>query len=221
MTSTIPEPQDETIRGQTLNPTEWLQANTRALTLGAAVVLVAGAGYWFYIRSAEMKEANAEKALTTARQSIQSGNAALASSDLQKIQTRFSGTTSANEAAILLAQVDYDQGKYAEGVDVLKKAVGGAGRLTSDMHSLIGDGLANQGKVDDAVAEYTKAAEASDLPSQKALMLAKEARILGAAGKSADAAKIWQQLLDDPHAELMAAEARIRLGEMQVKPAGK
>ena len=58
---------------------EWVQVNSRLLGGAAAVIAVAAAGYWFYIRSQQIKTINADRSLMQAEQSLQSGNAALAS----------------------------------------------------------------------------------------------------------------------------------------------
>src|SRR2546428_3337202 len=91
---------------------DWIQANTRAVGIGATVVVVAGLGYWFYLRSTEIKQLNAERGLNLAKQSLSVGNTPLAESDLQRVATRYTGTTSGSQAAMLLAQLDYDQGKF-------------------------------------------------------------------------------------------------------------
>jgi len=90
---------------------EWLQVNSRIVTGGALVVVIAAAGYWFYTRSQQIKTVNAERSLMQAEQSLQSGNTALATSDLQKVVSRYKGTAAGTEAAMLLAQTDYNAGK--------------------------------------------------------------------------------------------------------------
>src|SRR5438270_3846387 len=75
-----PQQTIETEETRTQSFAEWIQANTRAVGIGAAVVLVAAAGYWFYLRSAEIKRANAERGLNQAKQSLAAGNAGLAQS---------------------------------------------------------------------------------------------------------------------------------------------
>ena len=46
---------------------DWTRLNSRWLTAGAAIVVVAAAGYWFYTRSREIQARNAETALNNAR----------------------------------------------------------------------------------------------------------------------------------------------------------
>ena len=202
---------------------DWIQRNSRYVGLGAALVLVAGAGYWFYLRSADIKRQNAERGLNQAKQSLAAGNAALATTDLQRVATRYKGTASGAQAAMLLAQLSFQQGKFAEGVQALEpyKTSGAAGENLPAVLTLIGDGLLAQGKLDEAVASYRSAAEATDLPGSKAMLRAKQARALMAGGKNAEAKAIWEQLANDPDAAVVRNEAVIRLGELDAQPAGK
>jgi len=73
---------------------DWTRINAKALTAGAIVVIVAAAGYWFYMRSRQIQSANAEKALMQAKQSLGAGNLALAQSDLQSVQDRIANNIS-------------------------------------------------------------------------------------------------------------------------------
>ncbi|HVZ76701.1 MAG TPA: tetratricopeptide repeat protein, partial [Gemmatimonadaceae bacterium] len=107
---------------------EWFQSHGRAVGIGAAVVVVAAAGYWFYNRSVELKNEHADRMLGTALQSVQAGNAALAQSDLQKVVDGYRDTYSGVQAALTLAELDYDTGKPADGIKVLEgmTSAGGA-----------------------------------------------------------------------------------------------
>ena len=202
---------------------DWIQANTRALTIGAILVVAGGAGYWFYTRSVEIKRLNAERGLNQAKQSMAAGNAALAATDLQRVATRYKGTPAGAQAAMLLAQHNFDQDKFDEGLKVLQpyQAATAAGRNLASIWSLTGDGLLSQAKVDEAVAAFRKAADATTYPGEKAVYLSKAARSLQMAGKNAEAKELWERLKKDPEASLVHSEADIRLGELTSQTAGK
>jgi predicted negative regulator of RcsB-dependent stress response len=202
---------------------DWIQRNSRLVGIGAALVAVAGAGWWFYLRSADIKRLNAERGLNQAKQSIAAGNPALATTDLQRVASRYKGTASGAQAAMLLAQLNYEQGKYAEGLQILTpyQTTGAAGENLPSIHSLVADGQLAQGKADDAAATYGKAAQATEMPGSRALFRAKQARALMLAGKNAEARTIWEELAKDPEAAVVANEANIRLGEILAQPAGK
>ena len=103
---------------------DWARSNSRAFSIAASLIVVAGAGYWFYLRSKQITETNAEKALLTAKQSMQAGNIPLAQSDIQKVYSRYASTAAGVQAAMLLAQMDFDTGKPQDGISILEKAAG-------------------------------------------------------------------------------------------------
>ena len=136
---------------------QWLDANRRLLTIAAAVIVVGGGGWWVYNQSRITKETNASKALFLAKQSVNAQNPALAQSDLQKLVARYGGTSSGAEGAMLLAQIDFDQAKYQEGVAVLEGATKAAPQpLESAIHGLLGDGYASMKNMKAAAGSSTR-----------------------------------------------------------------
>ena len=200
---------------------EWLQRNARTLTIAVVVIAVAGGGYWFYARSVQLKNESAARALNTALQSIQAGNQALAASDLQKVVDRYGDTQSGIEAGLLLAQMDFNNGKVSDGVTLLNGlTLQSSAKLDmASIYSLMGDGQMQGNKAADAAKSYQKAADASGSDADKAYQLSKAARAQLASGDTASAAAIWQKLANDPKAQGVAAEAKVRLGEIEAKPA--
>jgi len=202
---------------------EWLQRNSRAVSIASGAVAIAVVSIWFYMRSAEIKRLNADRGLSQAKQSIAAGNAALAATDLQKVAARYVGTPGGTVAAMLLAQLQYDQAKYEEGLKALEayQSARAAGPSLTDVWSLTGDGQLALGKASEAAASYQKAADATKLAGGRAMLLAKAARALMAAGKDPEALAIWQKLAADPDAAVVKNEVEIRLGELATKPAAK
>jgi len=208
-------------RAQTL--LDWTRLNATALTAGAIVVVIAAAGYWFVTRSREIREANADKALTTAKQSLVAGNMALAQSDLQKVYTQYSNTLPGVEAAISLAEIDYDTGKIQDGISLLQKVAGSgaASPVETSVRSLEGDGYMQMNKPSDAAKAYESAAATTAFENQKAYETAKAARAYQTAGDTAKARELWTALVNDPKAQSVAPEARVRLGELTAQVAAK
>ena len=198
---------------------DWFQVNSRYVSVAAAVLAVAAAGYWFYLRSQQIKTINAERSLVQAEQSLQSGNTALATSDLQRVATRYKGTAAGTEAAMLLAQTNYNAGKYQDGVKVLEEVSGKAGGSEASLQSLIGDGYSQLGKAANAAKAYERAGDASEFDTERAYYRAKAARSYTSAGNVNEAKRIWSQLATDEKAQAVAAEARVRLAELNAKPA--
>jgi len=202
---------------------DWTKVNSKALTIGAIVVLVAGGVYAFMARSRAIESENAAKALMNAKQSMSSGNLPLAQSDLQKVFSRYGSTSSGVEAAMLLAQMDFDGGKAQDGLNVLQKAQGSraASSVQSTIMSLEGDGYAQMRKLPDAAKKYEDAAAATTFETERAFLMAKAARTYGDAGDSAKARQIWERIVSDPKAKAVVGEAYVRLGELNAQVAKK
>ena len=200
---------------------DWTRVNARLLTIGAVVVAIAAAGYWFYLRSQEIQSANAEKALMNAKQSMSAGNLTLAQSDLQKVYSRYGSTTAGVEAAMLLAQIDFDSRKVQDGISLLEKVSGSsaASRMEPTIRGLEGDGYMQLGKPADAAKRYEGAADATTAEAERAYLRSKAGRAYQIAGDTAKARQVWTGMLNDPTAQSMAPEARVRLGELTAQVA--
>jgi predicted negative regulator of RcsB-dependent stress response len=201
---------------------DWTKINSKALTAGAVIVVVAAAGFWFYQRSEVIKAGNAQKALMNAKQSMGAGNLQLAQTDLQSVYSRYGSTSAGVEAAMLLAQLSYDNGKPQDGVAMLEKVAGSraAASLVPTLKSLEGDGYAQMGKLTDAAKQYEAASAASGFDVEKGFYKSKAARAYQAAGDTAKARQIWTDLATNPNAS-MTTEAKVRLGELTAQPAKK
>ena len=221
MTSTPAEKRESAAdRAQTL--LDWTRVNSTALLIGAVVVLVAAAVYWFYSRSRQIQSENAAAALLRAKQSVAAGNLPLAQNDLQSVYSRYGSTPAGVEAAMLLAQMDFDAGKYQDGLNVLQKAAGssGASDVQSTILGLEGDGYAQMNQLAKAAKQYEDAATAAaTMQTEHAFLEAKAARTYAAAGDTARARQLWTSLANDPKTQAVAAEARVRLGELTAQVA--
>jgi predicted negative regulator of RcsB-dependent stress response len=202
---------------------EWFQRNGRTVAISAAVVAVAAGFYWYHNRSIELKNQAAERALNTAMQSVSAGNQALAQSDLKKVAENYGDTQSGIEAGQLLAQIDFNAGRLDSGLAVLQRltTASGAGLDLASIYSLIGDGQMQSHQAGAAAAAFQKAAGAARSDADKAFQQSKAARAYLMAGDTATARTLWQSLKDNPKAQGVAAEARVRLGEIEAKPATK
>lgn len=199
---------------------EWVQANTRWIAVGAAVVVVAAAGWWFVTQSQVKKERNATQALFNAKQSMQAGNLVLAQSDLSKLVARYKGTSSGTEGAMILALINFDQSKFQEGIAVLEDAIGKAPEpMHSQIRNLIGDGFLGLKNAPSAAKEFEKAADLAARDIERAAMRARAARAYMTAGDTASARQIWSDLATEDKNPAVAAEAKVRLGELTAKPA--
>ncbi len=219
MTGIQAEPQTSSDRVQDL--LDWGRNNSKIWGIAAGVLIVAVGVYLFMGRLRLITNNNAEVALNTAKQSLNSGNLPLAQSDLMKVWSRYGSTPAGVEAAVILAGLDYDSGKAQDGITLLEKAAGSraASASQSTIRDLEGDGYAQLKKFGDAAKQYEAAAAATSYQTEKAMLRAKAARTYQSAGDTAKAHKMWSDLASDPNTEAVAAEARVRLGELTAQTA--
>ena len=71
---------------------DWVRTNSKAISIGGMVVVAAVAIGMLWRASAEKKEMRASEALAAAQAVVQSGNAALAQSDLTAMIRRYGDT---------------------------------------------------------------------------------------------------------------------------------
>jgi predicted negative regulator of RcsB-dependent stress response len=198
--------------------TEWLMLHKRDVTWAVVGLAVIVGGFWYYERSQSLKAQRAEAAYFQARQAVSGGNPAQGVSDLQKVVSRYEGTSAGTQAALTLAQAYYDQKKYKEGLDVLKKAESKAsGDFKPSVYVLEAAGHEQLKDFVAAADDYKLAAQVTRFPFDKAEYRATAARDYMAAGRTAEAKAIWTELAKDESGPV-AAEARVRLGELDAKP---
>lgn len=213
-----PDPAVLPIEDKTESFIEWVRLNSRTISIGAMVVVAVAAIGYLWRASAEKKEVRASAALAAAQSVAQSGNAALAQSDLQAVIRRYGGTKAGTHARLVLAQVLFEQGKVDEGLRELE-AVGPKEPYAASFHGLKAAGLEQTGKLAEAAAAYEAAASASGTNLAKASYRSDAARAYLAAGNRDAALRIWESMAGDDTNPL-SGEARVRLGELRAKPIG-
>ena len=181
------------------------------------IIILALAAAWFYMRSQSLKQEHAETAFAQALVSVQSGNIPLAESDLKKVVSRYGGTNGGAEAAMTLAKLYYQQGKFQAGIDALKTAVSTKGDMQYEALVLEGGGYEGMSKWADAARSYQHAADVARFDAGKQQAQAMAARAFQAGGDKANAVKIWEALIKDPKSGF-EAEGNVRLGELQAQP---
>jgi predicted negative regulator of RcsB-dependent stress response len=199
----------------------WAETNSRLLTIIAVAIIVIAGGFWFYTKSHQARARNAATALQQAELAVAAGNLALAQSNLEKVVDRYDATRSGEQARLILAQVRYDRGQFADGLSVLQPLTKADDKgLRASAYNLIGAGYEQQQKLDDAAKAYRQAADVTPYQIDRDQYLASAARALTTGGKLDEAKEIWGKLAADP-ASPLAAEARVRLGEIEAKAASQ
>ena len=198
----------------------WLELHSRELMYASIGLLVVAGGFWFYRQSNERQAQSASMALSEAESAIAAGNLPLAQSDLAKLVQRYGSTSAGTQAHVLLAQVHYDKGEYQQGIQELKSVTDDKDAYTAAAGlNLMAAGLEQSGKFADAASTYEKAAAKAPYKVDHDVYMANAARAYTAAGKTDDAKKIWSALAKDDQSPA-AAEARVRLGELEAKAQG-
>ncbi len=192
------------------------QAYRKQITTTAIVVAVVVGGAFIWKANTARRETQAEKAFFDAM-ALVSQRDAKAPDALAKVAQRYSGTPGGIQAALLYAQAKFDDGKYADGQKILDE-VRSAGAFASGVEALKAAGYESEQKYDLAAQHYGKAVDKAELQGEKDFLKGEQARALAAAGKRADAAKLWAELADKPDSP-MASEAKIRLGELSATTA--
>ncbi|MDZ4863472.1 MAG: tetratricopeptide repeat protein [Gemmatimonadota bacterium] len=194
----------------------WLaQPTNRYLALGGtilAVTLIAS----FVVLSGQRKEAFAGRALDQARNAAESGNLALAASELQKVSTTFSGTRAAQEAVITLNQVRLVNGQHELAAVGLQDFLKGnpSPQFRAPAYGLLGRALENAKRPGEAADAYGKASGTADVDYLRADYLLDAARAWMAAGEREKAIASYQRVTKDFPKTAANTEADIRLAEL-------
>ena len=195
---------------------EWFQGITRTVVLAVgAVALLALAG-WFTLASRQRKEAYAQRALAAARDAAQAANFGLASSQLQKIITTYSGTDAAQEAVITLNQVRLVNDQRELGIVGLQDFVKAnpSPKFAAPANGLLASALENANRPAQAAPVYEAASKAADLPYLKADYLLSAGRAWVNAGKPDEAVRVFRSILKDYPEAPGSTEAQVRLAEL-------
>ncbi len=194
-----------------------IQRYQRPLVIGAIVVAAGIGGVYLMKRSADIKETRGMQALAAAEAVYGSGNTEAAQAELGKVVARYAGTGAGTAAALLSAQLSFEDGKVPEGLAVLDQAVGKAkAHQKAGLLALRAAGKATGGQAAEAAKDYEAAAAAAQFRQEREQYQMEAARQHVSAGNIAAAKKLYEaisSLEDSAH----SSEARLRLGELTLK----
>ena len=194
---------------------ETFQLYRKQITVTAIVVAAVAGGAFLWQASNARKATQAEKAFYDAI-ALYGQQDAKAVDELTKVAARYKGTAGGVQAALILAQAKYDGARFDEGLKVLDE-VSSPGAFASGVESLKAAGYEGKLQFDKAAEHYQAAVAKASLSGEKDYLKGEAARALTAAGKQAEAKKLWEELaakVDSP----MSGDARIRLGELTAAP---
>jgi predicted negative regulator of RcsB-dependent stress response len=175
----------------------WGQENSRVLTIGLAVALVAvAAGVW-YISQQRQLEDQAAARFAQVQQTVAAGNPQLAIRDLRQYIDRFGGTRTADQARLLLANILLGQGQAEDAItaigDIHRDLDASFGLAGARLHAAA---LEELGRIDDAVDTYLRIADNARFPYQRREALADAARAQLQNGSPEQAAALYQRVVD-------------------------
>ena len=199
---------------------EWARDHARELSFAAlAIVTIAAAG-WLYAYSHNRNMVRAEIMLNQAETSLSAQRVPEAQAQLERLVRNYDGTPAAGQGLLRLAQVLFDQGKYAEGISQLEQAFGEyeEGAFAPAVRQLAAAGYEQMGQPAKAAERYSEAASKSALEGERDQLRARAARAWADAGNKTEAIRLWREIAAEP-GHPMANEARIRIGELTAQPA--
>jgi predicted negative regulator of RcsB-dependent stress response len=194
----------------------WVRRYQRQLSWGLGILIIAAGLFGWKRISTRQSERNASQQLNAARFALDSKNYGLAASELARIRENYSGTRSANEASILLAQVRLAQGQSQQAIEVLKQFAPEADAdYRSQAYGLLGAAYENVAHPKEAAEAYESASRYARLPFQQAHFLSDAGRAWLAAGDTVRARADYQEIVTKLDSTGTAVEAKARLGELE------
>ena len=195
----------------------WVQRHRRVVSWIVFVLLVAAGLFAWKLLSTRQSERVASQQLNSARFAFESKNYALAASELQRISANYSGTRSANEALILLAQVRLGQGQPQQAIEVLRDVAPSAPpEYQAQAYGLLGAAYENIGHPREAASAYQEAANSAKMPFLRGQFLSDAGRTWLASGDTAHARSAYLEIVAKMDSTTSAFEAKERLGELGI-----
>lgn len=200
-----------------LDLANWAKQNTQLLVLLGIVVIVVGAGIFYYVNYRSSVRERAIAQLEQVQATLATGDRETAKTQLQQYIDAFDGTVYALEARLTLGQTLLEDGNAEEAIQVLAPAV----RTMDDQPIgiqaafLMASAYEQAGRKDDAEQLLLRIANTSDLTFQVREALSGAARIREDQGNYQGAADLYRQVLatmeandpDRPYWEMLLAEA--------------
>jgi predicted negative regulator of RcsB-dependent stress response len=211
-------PHSSSFDDATENFTDWARLHSRQLAIGVGALVVLGGGFYLWRSSSANRATRAETALFEAQSPLLQGNVPAAQQQLQQVAQRYDGTPAGTQAQMTLAETYYDQGKYQDGLNVLKQADDAPKALQNGVRHLTALGYEGMGKHAEAAKLLESVAADAANETERHQYQAEAARNYQLAGDKASALRLWTEL-SKVDGQGIADEARVRIGELEAKPA--
>jgi len=195
----------------------WFEKNQKAVTYiggGLLAVLVVG---WLFVETGRRKQLAGANALDRARAAFEAGNLPTASSEFQRVAQSFRGTSSGYAAELALNEVRLASGQTQIAVDELRKFAESnpPAFYASGAHLMMGAGLENLGKFEEAALAYARASDLATEDYRKVDASLGAARAYRLAGNGREAVRVLKAIMAAYTKEVPGvAEAEVRLAEL-------
>ena len=193
-----PLDQEDAFVAATLEATNWAQRNRPVVTLGIVVLALGIAAFVYYGRYRDNLRTDAALRLEELQLRVASDDPEVVQADLGLYLDRFSGTPFADEARLVLAQVNADLGDKEAAAEVLRPLAGDVnepmGAQAAAMLAAISEDI---GDLQMAERLYERLANQGQLSFQVREALANAARLRQAQGDPAGALAHYDRLLEE------------------------
>jgi predicted negative regulator of RcsB-dependent stress response len=212
---------DDAVMARALVFAAWARKNAQVILTAATIVVVGAAVYMYYRYYEGHREGRAgAEFLSVAAEARAGGNEQLAARDLENFSHKFDGTTEADQARLLLAQIKLKSNKPRDALPLLQTVAGHRTPVRAQGLILLGSAQAAAGDAKSAAESYRKAADEAASPFEKTQALRELALLNEQRGDWKGAADTWQKLVDGAAAGTQdRAEFEMRLAEAQAHAA--
>jgi TolA-binding protein len=193
----------------------------RILGIVGAAVLVIALAVWFTITAGRRKQAYAATALEQCREAAAQANFGVAVQCYTRVASSFSGTPSAYEATLGVAQTHLVAGQNELAITGLMEFLRSnpPPEAGAPANALLGTAYENVNKFPEAEAAYRKASDLATVEYLKASALLDAGRAALLANKVDDAKAIYNEIITKYSKTGAMTEAQVRLAEIAAKSA--
>ena len=212
---------DDAFVANVLEASVWAKRNSRILIVSTIVLVVAVLGTLYYVNYRAQIREQAGARLNQVRQTVASGNPALAARDLETFIDRFGNTPAGDEARLLLAQVHLHANAPEKALDVTEPLAEDKDEVMGATAALLQAAAFEQAKqLDQAERTYLSIAEEAPFSYQRYQALDRAAILRMDSGNAAGAAELYRRILDSaPETLPQRPLYELRLGEAEAMAA--
>lgn len=195
-THATPVAPDDVLVSKALEASSWARRNSRTIVVALIVLAIAAAAVVYYVTYRRGLQDRASSELIELRQLAASGDVSNAVLQLDGFVDRFDGTAAANEARLLLAQLQLAQGNAPQAIEAVQPLVEEDDPLMSASAGLLLAGAHEAaGQAEQAEQAYMRVAESAEMEFQQREALEDAARIRAASGDTAGAVELYDRLI--------------------------